>query len=58
MRRVVYRSAITGRFVSREYALEHPNTTIRQEVEAKNVIEQAADRVVDAMKERTFARKH
>ena len=30
--RYVYRSAITGRFVSRAYAEAHPDTTIRQEV--------------------------
>lgn len=27
-----YRSAVTGRFVSRAYALLHPDTTFRQRV--------------------------
>lgn len=27
--RIVYRSAITGRFVSRAYAEAHPETTVR-----------------------------
>jgi len=27
-----YRSAITGEYVSRLYALMHPNTTVREEV--------------------------
>lgn len=30
--RIVYRSAITGRFVTKEYAKEHPDTTIMQMV--------------------------
>ena len=29
--RVIYRSAITGKFVSREYAEAHPDTTIKQQ---------------------------
>lgn len=28
--RVVYRSAITGKFVTKEFAEKHPNETIRQ----------------------------
>lgn len=28
-RRWIYRSAVTGRFVSESYALEHPDTTYR-----------------------------
>lgn len=28
--RVVYRSAITGRFVSEEYAKAHPDTTVKE----------------------------
>lgn len=30
--RYVYRSAVTGKFVSAAYALAHPDTTIRQRV--------------------------
>lgn len=33
MSRVRFRSAITGRFVSREYAEEHPETTVAETVE-------------------------
>lgn len=29
-KRVVYRSAITGKFVTKEFAEKHPNETIRQ----------------------------
>lgn len=28
----VYRSSITGKFVTKEYALQHPDITIRQEI--------------------------
>lgn len=28
-KRFIYRSSITGRFVSESYALEHPDTTYR-----------------------------
>jgi len=30
--RKVYRSAITGRYVSKKYALRHPNTTVEESV--------------------------
>jgi len=30
-----YRSAITGRFVTREYALRNPNTTIREAIKCE-----------------------
>lgn len=33
--RIVYRSAITGQFVSREYAESHPDTTIRQVIQLR-----------------------
>ena len=29
---IVYRSSITGRFVSAEYAQQHPETTVREQV--------------------------
>ena len=32
MKRYIYRSSITGKFVSRAYAEAHPDTTIRHEV--------------------------
>lgn len=31
----VYRSAVTGRFVSAQYAKENPDTTVRAEVKRK-----------------------
>ena len=31
--RTVYRSAVTGRFVSKAYAEAHPDTTIKQAVD-------------------------
>lgn len=31
-KRYVYRSALTGKFVSREYAEANPETTVREEV--------------------------
>ena len=34
-KKYVYRSAVTGKFVTKEYADEHPATTIRQEIETK-----------------------
>ena len=54
--RTVYRSAITGKFVSREYAMEHPNTTIRQKVQdpvtkSDDLMERMAARATDAMTE-------
>lgn len=30
--RHVYRDAITGRFVSKDYARQHPDTTVRQTI--------------------------
>ena len=33
--RTIYRSAITGKFVSAAYAEEHPDTTIKQRVEVE-----------------------
>lgn len=30
--RYVYRSSITGEFVSRFYALTHPNTTVKERI--------------------------
>lgn len=30
--RRIWRSAITGRFVSKDYAKEHPETTVSEEV--------------------------
>lgn len=32
MTRYIYRSAVTGRFVSKAYAEAHPDTTVRQKV--------------------------
>lgn len=32
IRRYRYRDAVTGRFVSRAYAEEHPDTTVRERV--------------------------
>lgn len=34
MKRYIYRSAITGRFVSKAYAEANPETTVRQELKA------------------------
>ena len=34
MKRYVYRDAKTGKFVTREYAEAHPDTTVREEVKA------------------------
>lgn len=31
--RVVFRSSVTGRFVSKEYAVDHPDTTQREKVD-------------------------
>jgi len=33
MEEKIYRSAITGRFVTEEYAREHPDTTVGERVE-------------------------
>lgn len=30
IKRIFYRSAVTGRFVSKEFAKENPDTTIRE----------------------------
>ncbi|MCK4666797.1 multidrug transporter [Candidatus Dependentiae bacterium] len=30
--RYIYRSAITGRFVKKEFAQKHPETTIREKI--------------------------
>jgi len=32
--RWVYRSAITGKFVSKEYAEAHPDSTVKEKVDA------------------------
>jgi len=34
-RRIVYRDAVTGMFVSREYAEAHPETTVAHRYEAQ-----------------------
>jgi hypothetical protein len=34
--RYVYRSAITGKFVSKEYAEQHRDTTVRHEYEVED----------------------
>lgn len=34
MKRYVYRSAVTGRFVSKEYARRYPKKTVREKVVA------------------------
>lgn len=34
-KRIIYRSAITGKFVSKEFANENPDTTVREQKEVK-----------------------
>ena len=34
MKRFRYRSAVTGRFVSEEFAKAHPNETVREKLDA------------------------
>ena len=38
----VYRSAVTGKFVSAAFARKHPKTTIRQRVKYRNPAYRAA----------------
>lgn len=37
MKRYVYRSSITGKFVSKAFALANPDTTVRHEVKPRKV---------------------
>lgn len=35
MKKIVYRSAINGLFVKKEFALKNPDTTIKETIEVK-----------------------